>query len=836
MQLKVIVGIVLALFLASMLTIRLNITPVKANSTIIVPDQYARIQWAIGNATAGDTIYVKAGHYYENVVVNKTVSLIGENKSNTIVDGNGTGRVISIMAKNVNFNGFTVQNSGPSPDAGIYIDSGGNNISQNHIIDNAIGIYMLDCCNNSVTDNNIAYNAYGINTLGSGNSGIIGNYITNNVNWGIEAKYSVRTTIAENYIINNTCGIRLRTHTEGSIKCNNIANNSAYGIYIGSVDSYWHNITDNNIINNGYGVWLAGGTHGAHENNIYHNCFMYNTIQAYAGDPSFPSKSRWDDGYPTGGNYWSDYNGTDSYSGPYQNETGSDGIGDTPYIIVFWVRWNNTDYYPLMNNPNAKLSVVPLEQKARALGKVFTINVTVSDVIDLYGFEFKLRYNTTFLDALEVVEGPFLKSGGPTVVWQKDINEKTGVVWFAVSLNSSAHGVAGSGTVATIMFNVTYAPLCYENHSTGLDLYRTILGDYYARRILHAMKDGYYEFVPVIGDVNPDGMVDIYDALKLRAAWGSMPEDTNWNPYADINCDGEINILDAIILGTNWGGSADDPPPAFATAILSVEPSVTYQAPGETFHLKITVANLVDFAGHEFILAYNTSILTPTAYVAGGAGFSFENCTVWKEEINDTQGYVWLAVSLPLGTVGGVSGNKTLARIDFLVDGIGTTFLNLTETKLGDSNGNPIPHAVLNGYFVTFVEIKSNITLNNLRTISLYVNGTFLQGTNLKVRFHSYSGTYQAETTVWTGTTPAYVTRSMNIKHPLNWPIENVTLVITDEYGTILQTVTSFLVHRSHLMNRLGELDFLWTAPGANRTAIFLEMVAMDGQWPYAPP
>jgi hypothetical protein len=52
----------------------------------------------------------------------------------------------------------------------------------------------------------------------------------------------------------------------------------------------------------------------------------------------------WDDGYPSGGNYWSDYNGTDLYSGPYQNQTGSDRIGDTPYVADA----NNTDRYPLM--------------------------------------------------------------------------------------------------------------------------------------------------------------------------------------------------------------------------------------------------------------------------------------------------------------------------------------------------------------------------------------------------------------------------------------------------------------------------------------------------------
>lgn len=58
----------------------------------------------------------------------------------------------------------------------------------------------------------------------------------------------------------------------------------------------------------------------------------------------FYSMNVWDYGYPSGGNYWSDYNGTDLFSGKSQNETGSDGIGDAPYFIDA----DNTDRYPLM--------------------------------------------------------------------------------------------------------------------------------------------------------------------------------------------------------------------------------------------------------------------------------------------------------------------------------------------------------------------------------------------------------------------------------------------------------------------------------------------------------
>jgi hypothetical protein len=75
-------------------------------------------------------------------------------------------------------------------------------------------------------------------------------------------------------------------------------------------------------------------------NTIYHNNFIGNAFQASTDG----SPNTWDNGYPSGGNYWSDYNGTDLHSGPCQNVTGSDGIGDTPYAIGA----NNMDDYPLM--------------------------------------------------------------------------------------------------------------------------------------------------------------------------------------------------------------------------------------------------------------------------------------------------------------------------------------------------------------------------------------------------------------------------------------------------------------------------------------------------------
>jgi hypothetical protein len=77
-------------------------------------------------------------------------------------------------------------------------------------------------------------------------------------------------------------------------------------------------------------------------NRIYNNNFINNTPQVLFDNVGYTNA--WDAGYPEGGNYWSDYNGTDANSGPNQNETGGDGIGDSPRSL----NDSNEDRYPLM--------------------------------------------------------------------------------------------------------------------------------------------------------------------------------------------------------------------------------------------------------------------------------------------------------------------------------------------------------------------------------------------------------------------------------------------------------------------------------------------------------
>jgi hypothetical protein len=105
---------------------------------------------------------------------------------------------------------------------------------------------------------------------------------------------------------------------------------------------------------------------------IYHN-HLNNRKNAYDGESNI-----WDNGYPSGGNYWSDYPGSDIYSGHEQNEPGSDGIGDTPYIID----GNSRDNFPFIGIyiPPISISNVTVSQATATIGTQITVCADVSAI------------------------------------------------------------------------------------------------------------------------------------------------------------------------------------------------------------------------------------------------------------------------------------------------------------------------------------------------------------------------------------------------------------------------------------------------------------------------
>ncbi|MEW5937475.1 MAG: NosD domain-containing protein [Candidatus Thermoplasmatota archaeon] len=197
-------------------------------------------------------------------------------------------------------------------------------------------LVLLNSSNSKVTDNMVLSSYSGILLFLSNNSIITRNAAANK-GYGLSIAYANNNTIADNTVFsNNASGIYLKSSQDNIITRNTISNNN-YSINLTASD--WNTILDNAVSNNIYGVSLSSSSN----NTIYRNNFINNTNQAYDDTGT----NFWNAAYPTGGNYWSDYNGTDNYSGPNQNISGPDGIGDTSYTNILGGK-GAQDNYPLM--------------------------------------------------------------------------------------------------------------------------------------------------------------------------------------------------------------------------------------------------------------------------------------------------------------------------------------------------------------------------------------------------------------------------------------------------------------------------------------------------------
>ncbi len=195
------------------------------------------------------------------------------------------------------------------------------------------GIDLTGRENVTVRNTQIKNFYYGIWLSHSTNNSISGNTITSNDAAGIELSDASNNSISGNTIANNHAGINAWYSSNNSISGNNVANNDAAGI--GLSQSTNNSISGNNVANNGVGIWFKHSSN----NTIDHNNFIARVDpRIYNGKQvnSHASTNVWDDGYPSGGNYWSDY--TTRY--PDAQEIDNSGIWDTPY---------NQDNYPLMN-------------------------------------------------------------------------------------------------------------------------------------------------------------------------------------------------------------------------------------------------------------------------------------------------------------------------------------------------------------------------------------------------------------------------------------------------------------------------------------------------------
>jgi parallel beta-helix repeat protein len=386
------------------------------------------------------------------------------------------------------------------------VSSSNNTICRNTITNEYKAIILVESSNqNTISENTMTNNTYSV-LVGESLSNIIArNYMTNNT-YGITTKNAANSNIEENTINNGQTGIKINYSDNNVISGNELIDNT---VGIGIFDSDFNAIFENEILKNELGINFGC----ASGNRIYHNNFINNTEQIGVSD------SILDDGYPSGGNYWSDYNGTDKYSGPYQNVSGNDGIGDMPYFIDII----HMDNYPLIK---------PWPRRATVDIQPHTINLQNGKVPITTYIELLKGSNLTQINIFSILLNNTLPAN---------------------TLIPLTYGDYDSDTIPDLMINFNKTKVSDFILSRGITtgtITLTITGQLYdgasfVRSVIIKVR--------MAGDVSIDGKVDGKDLAVIAKAFGSNPTRPNWNPVADENEDGKIDGKDIVYIAKNFG-------------------------------------------------------------------------------------------------------------------------------------------------------------------------------------------------------------------------------------------------------------------------------------------
>jgi len=367
------------------------------------------------------------------------------------------------------------------------------------------GVKVADCQNIVVSQNTMLGNGRaGLGLFYSSNITVESNVLDRNMNHGIWLDNSSNVVLAGNDVTSNEWdGIYLHVSSSCAVTNNLVARNMN-GLH------FW--VADNNTItynvvkeNSNYGMYLEDCLY----NTIFHNSFSNNTRQVRTLGKG---KNSWDEGYPSGGNFWSDYAGGDFYWGLYQNLSGSDGLGDTPYIIDD----ENKDRYPLMT-------------------PVRTHDISIIDV-DVYSYVVYVGWMVEVNVSVRNV-GNFLESFNVTAFCNNTV------------MGTCAVSNLSVGGVVTIPFLSNTTGHAYGNYTISA-VADYVLGE--TKTDDNILVDGII-FVTIPGDVDADGDVDLYDVVKMAVVYGSRIGDAKFGANLDINANRKIDIYDMVIACTHYG-------------------------------------------------------------------------------------------------------------------------------------------------------------------------------------------------------------------------------------------------------------------------------------------
>ncbi len=351
--------------------------------------------------------------------------------------------------------------------------------------------------------------------LFSRNNVTIENVTVENYLYGMYLEHSTQNIVFSCFVKNNAHGIFLFSSSNNDIEENEVTKNYD-GISLMSFSNN-NSIIGNNITEN-TGTLTGGLSFFSSSNNaLFHNTFADNFLDVYdatwdcpdSGLTS-PSINFWDDGYPSGGNYWSNNTGPDEYRGPTQNQRGSDGMRDTGQSIDV----NNQDRFPL-TKPYGGAHDIGLTSDGAIktiIGQGFCTTITIKAIN--YGIQPETFNVSIYLNSTVITE-------------------------IQLTLTSR------DSTIATFSLNATNA----EKGNNTLSVYsETVSGE----TDTSDNTINSWLLITISGDVNGDRTIDIYDAIKLAAVFNSQPTSPNWNVNVDINCDNIVDLYDAIILANHF--------------------------------------------------------------------------------------------------------------------------------------------------------------------------------------------------------------------------------------------------------------------------------------------
>ncbi len=592
---------------------------------------YTTIQAAIDASETlnGHTILVDTGIYNEHVVISKSISLLGANPNDTIIDGGGVGNLMHIIVDNVRIAGFHITKGA----LGILAENSNNSIiAGNNLYENVDAIIVRYSHNCTVSQNRVGYNSgRGILITNSANFTVSGNRVYGNRMYGLNANASTNGVITRNTAYNNSY--------------------DGIGLLFGSTNCA---IAKNDINENpSAGILLSESSN----NKIYQNNIVSNFVQARG-----ISGNSWNNSIE--GNYWSDYFGFDA---------NRDGIGDWPYI-------NDSngvvDNYPLLgkfseletytgHDVNVVSNSTVVDFDFSELGKNGTIRLRVSNATagQKAGF---CRMQIPHV----LLREPFnvTVDGFNPVYWNYELYDDGHSRWIYFAYNHSMHEILVRGIApmaisvlspvnkaySTNLIPLTFTtnqPTSWIGYSLDAQTNVTITGN----TTLSGLLDGVHNVTVYANDATG---TTSHSAITRFTVDIVLPSITIQSPQNKSYSTSNVALSFTINEATSWIGYALD-----GQANVTATGNVTLASLTDGgHHVEVYASDLAENVGHSGLVYFTVDTMSPVVAILTPENKTYDVASIPLTFKANEPVSLWYYV-LDEGSFLTILGNTTLSNL-----------------------------------------------------------------------------------------------------------------------------------------------------------------------------